>query len=62
MHNETSTVLDVSVGNADLMGFVKEPWEEEFSETCCLKVWEKTVIVLFTRCVYWQLKDREEKL
>ncbi len=61
MRNEVGAVRDVSMGNADLMGCVKEQWEEAFLETSCLKAWEKTGIVPFTRCVDWQLKDTEEK-
>ncbi len=45
------------------MGCVKELWEEVFLETSYLKEWdsEKTGILQFLWCVYWQLKDTEEK-
>jgi len=59
MRKRGGQVKDVSVGSADLMNCVKDPWEEAFAESKCLKGWRLTGIVPFSRCVYWQLKDTE---
>ena len=50
-----------SLGLKYLVRVVKPVWESHFSKSNNLKAWERIGVQPFTRCVYWQLLEEEER-